>query len=824
MRKYVADEINTFVKDLQEAIRVFEDSGQLYTEEVIVEIVQACDRLYVYLKKNAMQEAPNLFVETMEDMDVSIEKICNGHITAEEFYQNMRRALRQILRALKKVDVTREVVFLPYKASMWDSFESVWREAFQDEKCQCTVAALPYYTKKQNGSLSERISEKDQFPDYVPVIDADDYDFEEKRPDIIFIHNPYDGYNTITTVDPKYYSDKLKQYTKKLVYIPYFVSLEDVVDDFCVLPALRFADVVVVESEEIAARYRKKYMWGDKEKFVAWGSPKYDMVIAHRNIEEEEIPADWKERIGNRKVILYNTHISPLLSYPKDAIEKIRYVINLFAAREDVVLLWRPHPLSISTLEGKDKAARESYEKLVEEFNYYKKGIYDDTADLSRAIAISDAYLGDFSSLVLLFQKARKPVFIQNNKEILKVSDEEKRSVSFEDAYFDEQGFWFAASTHNGLYYYDYNKNELFFKGMFPDEEAFAYRLFSKVFFYQGLLIFVPFHAKKIVEYNIADGTFQCTEIPVEGLQFAHAKFYQAVMEGNKIYLFPCLYKQILCYDIEKKQLNEMKKWNELLQKYSVDGEEESYKFMDARLKDGRIVAPHFETNYLFFFDLKGERNEVVTVGDETDEGFSSLEIQGENYYLSSSKHKRICKYSLDTGQCEAYGYGSNDSEAPFYITSVLVEKTMYFLDAISGRLSTMDLEKFTFQSICENSMPEYMQPIYAAVLFSYNNMMSTEIGKVILFPTGAAEVRLVSCEKIEKVLQVGFSKENDRLKLLNECLLQNLEILVEAPFCMIEDYVQLIGDMENRLQEKNVVSCGKIIYENLLKEGDDGK
>jgi hypothetical protein len=41
-------------------------------------------------------------------------------------------------------------------------------------------------------------------------------------------------------------------------------------------------------------------------------------------------------------------------------------------------------------------------------------GIYDDTADLDRAIAISDAYYGDGSSVVQLYQQTGKPVMIQN--------------------------------------------------------------------------------------------------------------------------------------------------------------------------------------------------------------------------------------------------------------------------------------------------------------------------------------------------------------------------------------------------------------------------
>ena len=45
-----------------------------------------------------------------------------------------------------------------------------------------------------------------------------------------------------------------------------------------------------------------------------------------------------------------------------------------------------------------------------------KRGIYDDTADVDRAIACCDGYYGDWSSLVGLCREAGKPVMIQRVK------------------------------------------------------------------------------------------------------------------------------------------------------------------------------------------------------------------------------------------------------------------------------------------------------------------------------------------------------------------------------------------------------------------------
>ena len=50
-------------------------------------------------------------------------------------------------------------------------------------------------------------------------------------------------------------------------------------------------------------------------------------------------------------------------------------------------------------------------------------GIYDDTAELERAIALSDAYYGDKSSVVQLFQQTGKPIMIQNMKVLKEVHE-----------------------------------------------------------------------------------------------------------------------------------------------------------------------------------------------------------------------------------------------------------------------------------------------------------------------------------------------------------------------------------------------------------------
>lgn len=114
-------------------------------------------------------------------------------------------------------------------------------------------------------------------------------------------------------------------------------------------------------------------------------------------------------------MILYNTGVSGLLHGREEQIEKMRWVFRVFSKHPEVVLWWRPHPLSLSTLQSMAPELQEKYKVMRQEYIEEVVGILDESADLNRAIAISDAYYGDCSSITTLYQVAKKPVLFENN-------------------------------------------------------------------------------------------------------------------------------------------------------------------------------------------------------------------------------------------------------------------------------------------------------------------------------------------------------------------------------------------------------------------------
>lgn len=356
---------------------------------------------------------------------------------SEMLYKDLEKFLEQIESGIEEdVKVCKEVVFLPYKAAMWDSLESVWRAADEDPNCDTYVIPIPYYDMNSDGSFGAMHYEADLYPDYVPITSYNAFDFSLHRPDMIFFHYPYDDTNFVTSVHPFFYSKNLKQYTDKLVYIPYFVLGEpDLHDDeaisniehFCKVPGVYNADRVIVQSENMRIVYIKvltdlvgehtRPYW--ETKILGLGSPKYDKVS---NIGEKEfvVPDQWKRNLyradGSRKtVILFNTSVSAMHKQGDQMIKKMRHVFRIMKTRrENITLLWRPHPLIWATIHSMCPQLWDDYKELVEEYKSEGWGIYDDSADLERAIALCDGYYGDYSSLVQLCQKAGKATMIQN--------------------------------------------------------------------------------------------------------------------------------------------------------------------------------------------------------------------------------------------------------------------------------------------------------------------------------------------------------------------------------------------------------------------------
>ena len=192
------------------------------------------------------------------------------------------------------------------------------------------------------------------------------------------------------------------------------------------MPVYVHADIVIQQSEKMRDIYiqalvnlygeNTRHIW--EEKIKGWGSPKLDKVRKTKK-DEQDLPKDWLAKIKKsdgswKKVVMYGTGLGEMLRSGEHLLDKIENVLTYFKERTDeVMMLWRPHPLIPATLDSMRPELANRYAKIVDDYKKADWGIFDDTSDLNRSIAICDAYYGDDSSVIQLFQ-ADKPVMVED--------------------------------------------------------------------------------------------------------------------------------------------------------------------------------------------------------------------------------------------------------------------------------------------------------------------------------------------------------------------------------------------------------------------------
>ena len=373
------------------------------------------------------------YQDTYDGLLLAVNQLIAGAADSQEIASLCDELLQHLsAQTQKETAFKKEIFFLPYKASMWDSLESVWRAAADDvEHCIAYVMPIPYADLTPEHTVAEWHYEKEMFPKDVPTVNWEDVDLQEIHPDAIFIHNPYDNYNRVTSVESRYYSPKLKECTDMLVYIPYYIlgkidlnnaKIMEWVSGFALCSSVLNADVTIVQSEVVRQAYVKSLtqytdqkdeeFW--KKRILGIGSPKIDKVMCVKR-EDYVLPKKWRTRIKGKTVVLYNTSLGDfLLSDEEKALNKWKITIKKFSERSDVILWWRPHPLMKATIDSMRPQISRKYDELINDYKESSIGIYDDSAELDRAIVWSDAYYGDRGSVLHLYEKTGKPMLIQD--------------------------------------------------------------------------------------------------------------------------------------------------------------------------------------------------------------------------------------------------------------------------------------------------------------------------------------------------------------------------------------------------------------------------
>lgn len=358
-------------------------------------------------------------------------------LNAEGMYEILQEQLRVIYNVYEKeYKQKKKIVFIIDKASRWESLESVWRAAKEEESNNVSVIVVPYCYKRYDNSIIEEHYEAELFPDYVDIVDYKTIDIEQYHPNIIYINSPYDEYNYFTSIHQNFYSSKLVHCCDELVYIPWFMITELTREDergwqsmqhFVTMPGVVNADRVIVQSEQMKQSYvdyltdwageDTRQLW--EEKIRGLGSPLMDLKDDKIDIEKN-LPESWKAYLYKangeaKKVILYHMSSASFIDYKEKAVDKLKRVLEVFKEnKEDICLLWYWDATMEETLRKEYPKYWEEFKGIAEKYKEEAWGIYDEQTDKEFMIRVSDAYYGDGSAISQMMVVAEKPVMLQN--------------------------------------------------------------------------------------------------------------------------------------------------------------------------------------------------------------------------------------------------------------------------------------------------------------------------------------------------------------------------------------------------------------------------
>ena len=200
------------------------------------------------------------------------------------------------------------IFFLPSLYSRWDAMKGLFLEARKDNTVDCFVLPIPYFYKDGLGNCSPAqwdysLFENELGTDSPLLLDFRSLNLQDVFPDVIFIDEPYDEYNLSFMVDPRFFSKHLKQCTKQLIYLPWFISSEIDWEDpedgkailnaenYVIMPAIVHSDYVILQSEGMVKLYQsllekecgKEYAEYWREKLLPLGSSLFDKTEKEEN-------------------------------------------------------------------------------------------------------------------------------------------------------------------------------------------------------------------------------------------------------------------------------------------------------------------------------------------------------------------------------------------------------------------------------------------------------------------------------------------------------------------------------------------------------------
>lgn len=295
-------------------------------------------------------------------------------------------------------------LFLTQELACWPSLESVFRAAEASEDYEAALVYTPFFHQ----NFSEQV---DYYPAYqkmgIPVQRHNEYDLPSHSPDVVFIIKPY------ASIPELYQTHNLERVIPRMIYIPYGMEITTDLIKFGFQYYAHYRAWRHCAYGSIVKEYGQKYGYRNGENIAVWGHPKAD----HYNDPEknrENIPQEWKERIGSRKTILWTPHHLIDLNDTGTGTWLIwgEQILDIALKNPEVFFIIRPHPMMMGALVNSGGLSQAQADRLRQQIEEAENIIWDTNAGYHAAFDAADAIITDGTTFSVEFLYTRKPILL----------------------------------------------------------------------------------------------------------------------------------------------------------------------------------------------------------------------------------------------------------------------------------------------------------------------------------------------------------------------------------------------------------------------------
>lgn len=387
------------------------------------EISKIIDSLITYLEENKTNKLsviaqllnelmdfdeftkPDCNTESFFDIMTSIHDMETCLKSSENFMQAVEN-LKIIKGAALQESKPLKIAFIVHEFSLWPSFQTIWESC--PESIEKSIVVVYALDKSLSGEELDVYADPYRQAGYA-VRTSDDYVLEIEQPDIIFYMKPYRGFHSCPE---EFYVNNVKKITPYTVFVSYCLDVQGgelLQEYFYGQPFFYHVWRIIGYS----SYYRDKMIergYRDANNVVLLGHPKFD--VSYKLAKEKSFVNDvWKQKVKGRKVVLWNSHftISPgsgvgtFLRWQKT-------IFRYFSEHNDIVLLWRPHPLFWQSISTTKEINIEEFNELVRQLEESDNVIVDRTGDYRYAFCMSDALISDAATFLVEYAATSKPI------------------------------------------------------------------------------------------------------------------------------------------------------------------------------------------------------------------------------------------------------------------------------------------------------------------------------------------------------------------------------------------------------------------------------